>query len=150
MTDEVDLLSVDLLSVAHTPEHRDTLKTIREAFELDRKVWDLCFPPVDDHHRCRYCGAPWQHWANSRFDGHVRCAVSIQFQRRLAKFIDENIGITYSAVGIALEVQQSIVRAWWRNVHQPARGPRVPEDDAELTKRIDAAWIAALKDTNAP
>ena len=103
---------------------RDTLTTLAEAYQLDRMLMDTVFLPILETDRCRYCQEKWQHYANCRFPGHVRCATTIPFQHRLVQFFDEHPAMTYWSVAQALGVTGSIVKAWWTNVKCPRKGSR--------------------------
>jgi len=107
--------------------YRDTLSSLAAAYLLDRAVMDECFPPIATPDRCRYCLGPWQLWKLCRFEGHVRCVVTMPFQRRLVLFFDQNPEMTYWMVAQALGVSPAVVKAWWANVKAPKRGTRPPE-----------------------
>lgn len=108
------------------------LTALVAAFEADRAAIDAAHPPLGHHLRvgvrdqCRYCGGTWQLWNGARFEGHVRCAVSEQFQRELVCVIDADPRLTFTAVGLALGVSTSVIRAWWVNVKTPRRRPFNP------------------------
>lgn len=109
--------------------YRDTLSSLTAAYILDRAVMDECSPPLTVADRCRYCLGAWQLQRLCRFQGHVRCAVTMHFQRRLVLFFDQNPAVTYWTVAQALEVSPAIVKAWWSNVRNPRKGPRPTDNE---------------------
>ena len=111
--------------------YNDTLATLREAYFIDRRVMDHLYPMIVETDVCRYCLGAWHQFANCSLAGHVRCATSMPFQRRLVEFIDSNPRLTYWTIATALGVTPSVVRAWWQNVKSPRKGPRPTESEAQ-------------------
>lgn len=87
------------------------ISTLRATYEADRAARDVVHPPISDPGRCRYCGKPWLRFGGTRFDGHVTCAVSDDFQRGLVEVLDT--GVSYASVGLQIGVGDNVVRAWW-------------------------------------
>lgn len=102
------------------------LTALVAAFAADRAAMDAAHPPAASRDRCRYCGGIWQLWNGARFEGHVRCAVSEQFQRELVCLFEADPKLTYQAVALALGVSHGVIRAWWVNVKSPRRRPFTP------------------------
>lgn len=108
---------------------RDNLLSISVAYLLDRDVMDATFPPLSKgERRCRYCKGSFMFVGLGKFAGHVRCATSLAFQRRLVLFLDQNPALTFWSVATALGVTPAIIRAWWSNIKSPKSGRRHPDE----------------------
>ncbi len=114
---------------------RETLLSLTQAYLLDRDLADEQHPPIIETDRCRYCHGAWQHWHLAQFEGHVRCAVSVAFQRRMVLFFDQNPAVTYWSVATAFGTSPACVKAWWANIKQPRKHPNPSKASATLRPR---------------
>lgn len=84
--------------------------TIAEEFALAREAANhaalyttAAVPP----NTCRYCGAYWHPFNGSALDGHAKCLISTEFQRRLALVPGPQLKLA-AQLGVTL----SVLRAW--------------------------------------
>ena len=97
-----------------------TLVELRAAYHADRFEVDAKHPSLPLPGACRYCRKSWHSWKGARFEGHVRCAVSRAFVRRLVAIMRGDPRLTYVSVAAALELSPAVIRAWW-NLHTGRR-----------------------------
>lgn len=100
-----------------------TLLDLPAAYAAARAEASAGKPVVEDipPNTCRYCGKYLRPFASRSLDGHVRCAVTLEFQRAVHALWWSSPTVSDVQIAAVCGVSAATVRGWLANAERKGR-----------------------------